>query len=299
MTARKSTELLVFGSGIGFPFRLNTSTGGVVTTSGNTDATSVALEYLQDSWSIRETVTPNVNHIAESIAHILLTRPGEHDTLPEFGSQLFVILFEQNTYEFRKLAEIYFKFSTIRWEKRAQVPDIFSTDIKPGGYSGVRWNTSGIQVDRGVVPVWVTIDFITGQMPGNLVIPFVTDRDARYQEYRSGNIDSNGHDHVSRYRGYPRSFRDNHDYIRLQKYEPIPVSSNDSFYSVKRGDTWLLLAYKFYGDIRWWYTLARCYISDSADAGLGRSNMKTLADPPIGTMLRVPPKATILMSGGL
>jgi nucleoid-associated protein YgaU len=215
-------------------------------------------------------------------------------------------LFEQNTYEFRKLAETYFKFSTIRWEKRARIPenfggtegDEFNTN-RYGRFSGVRWNITGEQVDRGIMPVWVTVDFITGQMPGNLVIPFVTDRDARYQEYRSGNIDSNGHDHVSRYKGATRSFRDNHDYIRLQKYEPIPVSSNDSFYSVKRGDTWLLLSYKFYGDIRWWYTLARCYISDSADAGLGRSNMKTLDDPPIGTMLRIPPKVTILMSGGL
>lgn len=299
MTVRKATELKVYGRGIGFPFRLNPSTGGVVTTAGNTDATSVALEYLQDSWSIRETVTPNVNHIAESIAHILLTRPGEHDTLPEFGSYIFMILFEPNTYEFRQIAEVYFKTSTVRWEKRAKVPDTFGHEYKDAGYSGVRWKLTGRQADMGIAPMWVTIDFITGQAPGNLVIPFVTNRASRLQEYHSSNVDSNGHDHVSRYRGATRSFRNSHDYIRLQKYKPIPLSSNDSFYSVKRGDTWLLLAYKFYKDIRLWYYLARCYISDSADAGLGRVNMKTLADPLIGTMLRVPPKATILMSEGL
>lgn len=302
MTVRKATELKVYGRGIGFPFRLNPSTGGIIATSGNTDATSVALEYLQDSWSIRETVSPNVNHIAESIAHILLTRPGEHDTLPEFGSNLFVILFEPNTYEFRKLAETYFKFSTIRWEKRARIPENFEVAggdgfdaNRYGRFSGVRWSITGEQVDRGIMPVWVTVDFVTGQVPGNLVIPFVTDRVARSQEYAPGTFDAAGHDYVSRYRGNPGSVRDGIPYTRIMPYRRLEYASDDSYYTVIRGDTWLLLSWKFYGDIRYWYILARNYIADSAESGLSREHMDTLGDPPLSASLRVPSKKRILM----
>ena len=90
-------SLPFMGSGIGFPFRLSSSTGGVVVTQGTTDSISVALQYLQDNWTIREDAAPSTNHIAEAIGHILLTRPTEHDTLPEFGSRLFFILFEPDT----------------------------------------------------------------------------------------------------------------------------------------------------------------------------------------------------------
>jgi phage baseplate assembly protein W len=299
--SRKTTELPVYGRGLGFPFRLNPSTGGVVTTAGNTDATSVALEYLQDSWSIRETVTPNVNHIAESIAHILLTRPGEHDTLPEFGSYIFMILFEPNTYEFRQIAEVYFKTSTVRWEKRARIPDMFDTigyegdSNKYGRFSGVRWKTTGRQADLGEVPMWVTIDFVTRQVPGNLVSPFVTDRVSRLQEYPSGNIDAAGHDYVSRYKGGPTSVRDGSPYTRIMPYKNLSLSSGDSYHTIIRGDTWLSLSWKFYGDIRYWYVLARNYIADSAAAGLNREHMDTLGDPPLSASLRIPSKQRIMM----
>lgn len=112
-----------FGQGIGFPFRLDPAGGGVVVSSGNDDNISVALQYINERWTIREDASEAVNHIAESIAHILLTRPMEHDTLPPFGSELFVMVFEPNDDFFRLEAEHHFKFSTIRWEKRARIPD--------------------------------------------------------------------------------------------------------------------------------------------------------------------------------
>ncbi len=281
-----------FGSGVGFPFRLSPSTGGVMVTTGNTDAISVALQYLQDNWTIREDAAPSTNHIAEAIGHILLTRPTEHDTLPEFGSRLFLILFEPDTNEFRQLAEAYFKFATVRWEKRARIPDTTSQFTSS---SGVRWKIDGRNVDMGILPVYTYIEFITQQALGNLVLPFVTDRQARLQEYPSSVVDSNGHDYMSRYKGATRSYRDGSDYIRLRRYTPLPFSSGDTFHTVMRGDTWLLLSWRFYNDIRYWHILARCYVNDAANAGLDRSYLNTLADPPIGTLLRVPSRTRILL----
>jgi len=274
---------------MGFPFRINHNTGGVRVTTGNTDSISVALEYLQENWSIREETGAHVNHIAESIAHILLTRPEEHDTLPEFGSQLFVILFEPNTYEFRQQAEAYFKFSTIRWEKRARVPE-YAGEFSD--YSGVRWKIDGRQVDLGICPVLVMIDFIPKQVPGNLVIPFVTDRAARFEEYKPGSIDTFGHDYVSRYKGLDPAAIGEFSYLRFPRYAPAAFSQTDQYYTVRKGDTWLLLSWRFYGDIRYWYILARLYLTDNAEDG--RSIMSMLPDPPVGSVLRVPSRASVL-----
>jgi len=284
-----TNRLPFFGSGVGFPFRVNNSTGGVMVTSGNTDSISVALEYLQENWSIREDTNPQVNHIAESIAHILLTIPGEHDTLPEFGSSLFLILFEPNTYEFRQQAEAYFKFSTIRWEKRARVPDMVD---QYSSFSGVRWKIDGRQVDVGICPVLAMVDFIPNQVPGNLVIPFVTDRAARSQEYNPGAIDSAGHDYISRYKNIDVTAYCENTYLRFPRYGYVPFSPTDTYYTVGKGDTWLLLSWKFYGDIRYWYFIARLYVSDNSTSD--RSIMSPLADPPVGAILRIPDRAVLL-----
>jgi hypothetical protein len=296
---RNPEALPFFGSGIGFPFRINPTTGGVVVTTGTTDMVSVALEYLQERWSIRESVPKNSNHIAESIAHILLTMPGEHDTLPEFGSNLFFILFEPNTYEFRQLAEVYFKYSTIRWEKRAFVPDKFDTfgydvnEYRYGRYSGVRWIADGRSFDLGIAPVWVTIDFIPNQVSGNLVLPFVTNREARLQEYRSSNVDSSGHDHTSRYFNHPQARFGKFIYTRINKCEYLSPGDGDTYYKVSEGDSWLTLSWKFYKDVRYWYVLARCYVYDNSY--LDRSIISPLVDPPSGVVLRVPPMKRIVM----
>ena len=278
-----------FGVGTGWPFRLNPSTGGVMVTTGTTDAISVALQYLQDNWTIREDAAPSTNHIAEAIGHILLTRPTEHDTLPEFGSRLFLILFEPDTNEFRQLAETYFKFSTIRWEKRARIPDSVS---QYSTSSGVRWKIDGRNIDLGILPVYTYIEFIAQQVKGNLVMPFVTGRQARLQEYPSNVIDDYMNDYQSRYKNGKVSARDGTSYLRLRSYPIIPLSSGDTYHNVIRGDTWLLISWRYYGDIRYWYILARCFVNDNLDAD--RSILSMIDDPPVGTMLRIPSRNRIL-----
>jgi len=273
-----------FGRGVAFPFRIDDDTGGVVITDGNTDNVSVALQYLNERWTIREVTNENVNHIAESIAHILLTRPLEHDTLPEFGSNIFTILFEPNTEEFRLAADHYFNHSTERWEKRAKIPENV----------GTTWYFEGQLADQGILPLVCRVEFIIQQAEGNLVAPFVTPRQARAQEYPLGSVDRGGHDYTSRYYGQRVITRDGQDYIRLRAPRYLTQQADDIFYKVKPKDTWLLISWEVYGDIRYWNQCALCYAYDQAAVNADRSYMDTTGDPPVGETIRLPSKTSIM-----
>jgi hypothetical protein len=280
--------LPIYGRGLGFPFRVG-PTGGAVVTTGCDDNVSVALQYLAERWTIREDSNPAANHIAESIAHILLTRPTEHDTLPPFGSHLFHILFEPNTQQFQMAATHYFQYSTDRWEKRAYY----------GREQGkIVWTQNNLWTDRGELPILAYIDFIPQQVPGNLVAPFVTPREARGQEYPLGDVDLGGHDYSSRYFGESLWNRDGIQYIRFQRpYIPkmLPPARDDQFYRVREDDTWLLISWRLYDDIRYWSILAAMYVQDSAEQNLGRDTMDNTGNPASGTVLRAPSKVRVLM----
>lgn len=277
-------SLPFFGRGIAFPFRINSATGGVVITDGNRDNTSVALQYLNERWTIREETDEAVNHIAESIAHILLTRPMEHDTLPEFGSDVFTILFEPNTEEFRLAASHYFSFSTERWEKRARVPPI----------GGTTWYFEGQLADQGILPLVCRVNFITEQVEKNLVAPYVTPREARNQEYPITYPDSGGHDYCSRYYGQRIQTRNGENYIRLRAPRFLIPKSDDIFYKVKLQDTWLLISWEVYGDIRFWHHAALAYAYDQAGDGYDRTYMDTTGDPPASEIIRLPSKSRVM-----
>lgn len=293
-------ELPFFGKGIAFPFRIDSSTKGIQITAGNTDSTSVALEYLMENWSIREELRPKVNHIAESIAHILLTRMGEHDTLPEFGSNLYFMLFENITKETMLAAEAHFKFSTIRWEKRAKIPSTFYFDaynpIDQTPHGGVRWHVTGTEVDKNILPVWVYIQFIIEQESGNLVTPFVTARQARLQEYNTGSIDLAGHDQYSRYYNSDIYYYNNIKFTRPRIPLFFRPGVGDQYHTVVRGDTWLSLSWKFYGDIRFWYHIATSYVFDRSMEGGDTTCLDTTGNPPISEIIRIPDKKRVLLS---
>ena len=183
-------RLPFLGQGIGFPFRLDTSKGGARITYGSTDHVSVSLAYLQDDrWSISENVMAEENHIAEAIAHILATHPGEHDTLPSFGGQALDLVFSPNHPAFHLLAEHYFTHSTERWEKRAKIPE-----------NQITFTWEGALVERGILPVKAKVSFIVNQIEGNLISPFSSPREARNAEYQTGTLDKASHDWLSRYK---------------------------------------------------------------------------------------------------
>lgn len=272
------------GRGIAFPFRIDANNGGVLVTDGNTDYTSVSLQYLSEKWTIREETDERVNHVAEAIAHILLTRPMEHDTLPEFGSDLFTIIFEPNSQEFRLAASHYFSHSTERWEKRARIPE----------EGGTTWYFEGQLADQGILPLICRVKFITQQTTGNLVAPYVTAREARNQEYPIPYADNGGHDNMSRYFGQQVLDRSGENYVRLRKPRFLSSRNEDIFYKVKPKDTWLLIAWEVYGDIRLWHHAALCYSYDHAANEGDRSYMDTTGDPPAGETIRLPSKTRLM-----
>ena len=274
------------GHGIGFPFRLDRRSGGVQTTTGSFDSVSVALQYIAaESWTIREPIVQDVaNHVAEAIYNILFTSQLEHETLPEYGSRIFYALFEPNSVEFRLVFETYLKYSTFRWEKRARYPDT---------EGGIEWFASGTLTDRGELPIQARVEFITQQTPKNLVAPFATTRQARLQEYPAAKIDAHGHDNLSRYYNKPSYLFGDYQYLRLFQYDDIPEAPDDTFYSVKPKDTWMLIAYFTLDDIRNWDYVYRCYLRDRAKGGATRDIMSPNIEPEPGTLLRIPSRERV------
>ena len=268
------------GKGVAFPFRIS-QTGGIQMTEGDTDNLSVALQYIYGSWAQNDLA--NENHIAESISNILLTKVGEHDNLPAYGSKLQSQIFEPNTVEFELLTETYLETSTTRWEKRVV------TDA-------VDWSTSNNDVDQGISRATPTISFITQEVAGNLVAPFVTVEQARTQEYPSADIDSNRHDYQSRYYQLDAFELDGIKQLRLVPINSIPIATGDTYYKVLPTDTWMLIANKRYGDVRLWQIIARAYVDDQALLdGASLEDLDPYNFPSVGQMIRIPSTVSVLM----
>jgi len=258
-------------------------------TRGGDDNASVALAYLAEQWTIREATGAQTNHIAEALAHIFMTRRTEHDTIPPFGGDLFQIIFEPNENRFRVLAGHYFTTAAERWEKRAGISE---DDI----YFKVH---NGHLIDEGRLPMIVDISFITQQAAGNLVSPFVSFREARTQEYPSALFDISNQDYYSRYWGIPTVYLDGIPYNRFPKPSVLGYARDDQYYKVLERDSWLLISWKLYGDIRFWYLVAMCYIHDVLSDTAPRQLLDTTGDPEPGTMLRAPSRqrASLLIAG--
>lgn len=276
-----------FGRGLGFPFRIDPSTGGLQMTEGSADPGSAALELMPDNWTIREDVPRDpANHIAEAIAHIVLTIQGEHDTLPEFGSRVNEIIFDPNHFVTAALFETWLEVAVKRWEKRAWVPIP----------EGVQWNPTGPAIDRGELPALIRPAFLTTQVEGNLVSPFVTPRRAREQEYPVGDPDPVGHDTASRYYDAPTITEpDGTQWTRPAFGKPIETRYDDQFEEAGSIDTWLLASWRLYGDVRFWWVTAEMAIEDAAARGESRDVMDTCGDPEQGTLLRAPSRTRLLM----
>ena len=126
------------GKGTRYPFRFDAA-GGVAVSEG---------------------AGPEHDHIHESIWQILSTRPGERFFLPEFGSRLPELVFQQNDVVFRALARQYIVDAIKRWEKRVVI-------------EGVEFSDDTLVTDRNMALIKLAYSSIRTQVRGNLVYPFV------------------------------------------------------------------------------------------------------------------------------
>lgn len=69
-------------------------------------------------------VERGTDKINQSIADILGTRIGERFGMPEYGSQLYEVLFEPNDYMAKDMAIEYIKDALNRWEDRIEILNI-------------------------------------------------------------------------------------------------------------------------------------------------------------------------------
>ena len=273
--------------GIAFPLRLNPATGGLLLTEGKPDSAEIAVQYLPDGYTIRNEGFGAGNHVAESIAHILQVAPGERDTLPEFGSRTHDVLHDPNTIFAQQEYEVWIELATEKWEKRAHIPIP----------QGVTWRTTSEDIDEDKSIAILSTKIIVGQVPGNLVAPFVSEREARAAHYPLGDADAEGHDWCSRYRNSQVVMADAGErYLRPRRSMPIPEAHDDEWHKAQLGDTWLLIAHRVYGDFRLWWVIAETYYQDLVNQGAGiAESMDTLSDPEPGTILRIPSRTRVLM----
>jgi phage baseplate assembly protein W len=266
-----------YGKGISFPIRVDPVSGRFSVSVGSTDSASVALAYInEEAWTIREDVRPQQNLVAEAVSNILLTRQGEHDTLPEYGSDASAFIFDSISPETKYIMDIYFRQATVRWEKRAKIPQ-----------GSVSFPDRQLRAQYGELPVQVEIAFADKQPKGNLVAPYVSVSEARSAEYQSSSFDVSSHDYQSRYYDAPVSTDSGTIFNRLPAKRYIPSASDDYYYRVKYMDSWLSISHSEYGDIRYWNIIADMYVQDSAEEGLTSDVMYPSYQVEMGTQIRL------------
>ena len=273
------------GKGVAFPFSVDPVKGGVKMSAATFDSIAVGVEFVPDQFSVAEDVFNRENHLAESIKHILLTEKGEYDWLPEFGSRISTIIHDPNNLYARMEYETWAQLAVARWEKRVRMdsPDAW------------RWaDQTEDSYDRGEAIYQVNPEIVATQVPGNLVGPFVTPREARLAEYPSQTLDNEGHDWTSRYLDVAAIDVDDARLLRPVSFRPLPPRPDDVFYTVVYGDTYLMIAFKLYADVRFWWPIADMRVYDAAQAGESWDALDITDELALGDMLRAPSKARIL-----
>lgn len=118
------------GTGMKMSKPFNPNTGGVIENTGS-------------------------DRLHQSIFYILSTIPGERFFLPEFGSKLYLLLFEPNDYILKDLIQVYVKEALDRWEPRITVLSVEAQEE-----------------DNNVVPVYISFRVKATNMVDNYVYPF-------------------------------------------------------------------------------------------------------------------------------
>jgi phage baseplate assembly protein W len=130
-------------AGLKYPFRFQSVSGGAEVSS----ATSRGHD-----------------HIRESILQILGTLPGERLMIPEFGSRLHDLVFEQNDEVLKGLIRHYVIDAIKRWEKRVIVTSINFDDTPQ-------------KIDHNFLSIQISYRVIQNNTDGNLVYPFCREYD--------------------------------------------------------------------------------------------------------------------------
>lgn len=277
-------KLPFYGRGLAWPIRIG-ELGGFEISEGSLDSTAIGLAYLFDAWTMNPRIGISDNHIAEAISNILLTHQLEHDTLPEYGSNIHQILFDPLHNITKQQFQIWLEICTKRWEHRAKIPIP----------QGMTWGEDDYSTDRNTLSLKLTPEIILQQTPENLVSPFVSPQEARNAEYPAIVRDKNGHGLSSRYRNCATYEVDGAKYIRPKRSIRPKQKPDDQFYPVVFGDTWFLIAHKVFQNVELWWVVEDYAFYDAIQEGAGQDCLCPHADPEVGRILRLPSRERVLM----
>jgi phage baseplate assembly protein W len=164
----------LLGAGIQYPFEFSTRTGSTlrgVATSYDTDRINQGLwQLLSTRCAVGDT-------------------PGEDDSLPTYGSQLYALLYRRIGYETKPLIMAYVVDAIATWEKRITLRDVsFLSDALSyvRGTPGTIPATALANLEKiaaGIEAVDLQYTVIESQVAGNCVFPFYTASDLTLQGY--------------------------------------------------------------------------------------------------------------------
>ena len=120
--------------------------------------------------NLKTRVISGEDKIHDSLKNILSTRVGERFFAPEFGSKLYMALFEQNDLISKDLIKMYAEDAIATWEKRIVV-----TDIEVGNEN-----------DDNIVPITIMYMIANSNVEGCYVYPFNIGEDGKAGIYELG-----------------------------------------------------------------------------------------------------------------
>ena len=135
----------------------------------------LSLSKTFDKVKLNTTVETGFEKINESVFSILSTRVGERLFLPEFGSKLHTLVFEQNDDIFKDLADFYIRDALSKWEHRIEV---LKVDV----------NT---EVEGNTVPIEIYYKVVNSNIATTYVYPFSRNSYGEPDIYEQGTISAN------------------------------------------------------------------------------------------------------------
>jgi len=137
------------GKGAKYPFRFDEVTGGVQKASSE--------NYAPNNPAVTGADLEKING---SLAYIFSTALGERFFFPDFGSDLFKLVFEPNDDIFIDALRVFISNAISKWEKRITL-------------MGVDVLTTTGDLDQNTARVTVKYQIISSQVVGNFIYPFV------------------------------------------------------------------------------------------------------------------------------
>lgn len=128
-----------------------------------------------DKLKLNTTVETGIDKIQDSIYTILSTKVGERLFLPEFGSKLHTLVFEQNNSIFEDLADFYIRDALSKWEPRIEV---------------IKVKCEIIEQDN-IVPIEIYYKLVNSNLAATYVYPFSRNTYGEPSLYEQGTISAN------------------------------------------------------------------------------------------------------------